>query len=226
MNQTTTLVNGSFLVIASRPGMGKTALALDIAKHLAQQNDKNILIVSLEMSTEQILSRLQKANGDKPANYSNIKICDNSLMTVKDIQELGERTDHLGAVIIDYAQLICGTGYTVKEESRTEEMFAIANALARMARDLCVPVICTSQIHKSCDYRSDKRPTISDLCYGWVNEHDMDQIIFLYRDRYYNPETPVGDMAECIIVKNRYGDIGTIKLRWDPERLIFSQWED
>ncbi len=226
MNQTTTLVNGSFAVIASRPAMGKTALALDIAKHLAQHSDKNILIVSLEMSKEQILLRLQKANGDKPANYRNIKICDSPLMTVKDIQEVASHTDDLGAVIIDYLQLIDSEEKSTKTQNRYQQMNDISRELKIMARNLNIPVICTSQISKRCELRLDKRPTISDFCYTGMGDHDMDQIIFLYRDRYYNPETPMGDMAECIIAKNRYGDVGTVKLRWDPERVAFSKWED
>ncbi len=224
MNQITTLVNGSFIAIASRPAMGKTALALDIAKHLAQHSDKNILIVSLEMSKEQILFRLQKAYNNQ-AN-DNILICDKPFMTVKKIYGLCENTEDLGAVIIDYLQLIINEEDPTKTQSRYEQLDAISRELKLMARNLNIPVICTSQLSKRCELRSDKRPTISDLYYTRVNEHDIDQIIFLYRDRYYNPETPVGDMAECIVVKNRYGDVGTVKLRWDPERVAFSLWEE
>ena len=225
MNQTTTFVNGSFVVIAGRPAMGKSALALDIAEHLAQHSDKNILIVSLEMSKEQIMFRLQKAYNNQ--SHKNIVVCDEPvIMTVKTIRELCESTKNLGAVIIDYLQLICSEEKSTKTQSRYEQLDDISRELKIMARNLNVPVICTSQLSKKCELRSDKRPTISDLCHTRVNEHAMDQIIFLYRDRYYNPETPVGDMAECIIAKNRYGDIGTIKLRWDPERVAFSLWEE
>lgn len=224
MNQTTFFANGSFVVIAGRPAMGKSALALDIAKHLAQQSDKNILIISLEMSKEQILFRLQKAYDSH--SHKNILVCDEPIMTVKTIRELCENTENLGAVIIDYLQLIFSEEKSTKTQSRYEQLDDISRELKIMAKNLNIPVICTSQLSKKCELRSDKRPTISDLCDTQMNEPVMDQIIFLYRDRYYNPETPVEDMAECIIAKNRYGAIGTIKLRWDPERVAFSLWEE
>lgn len=225
MNQIPTFVNGTFVVIASRPAMGKTALALDIAKHLAQHNGKNILIVSLEMSKEQILFRLQKAYNS--LSHKNILVYDEPIhRTVKTIRELCENTENLGGVIIDYLQLIISEEKPTNTQSRYEQLNYIARELKTMARNLNIPVICTSQLSKKCELRSDKRPTFSDFCHSWENEHNMDQIILLYRDRYYNPETPVGDMTECIIVKNRYGDIGTIKLRWDPERVAFSLWEE
>ena len=222
MNQTTFFANGSFVVIAGRPAMGKSALALDIAEHLAQQSDKNILIISLEMSKERILFRLQKANDSH--SHKNILVCDEPIITVKTIRELCENTENLGAVIIDYLQLIFSEEKSTKTQSRYEQLDDISRELKIMARNLNIPVICTSQLSKKCELRSDKRPTVSDLCDTRVNV--MDQIILLYRDRYYNPETPVKDMAECIIAKNRYGDIGTIKLRWDPERVAFSLWEE
>ena len=222
MNQTTFFANGSFVVIAGRPAMGKSALALDIAEHLAQQSDKNILIISLEMSKERILFRLQKANDSH--SHKNILVCDEPIITVKTIRELCENTENLGAVIIDYLQLIFSEEKSTKTQSRYEQLDDISRELKIMAKNLNIPVICTSQLSKKCELRSDKRPTVSDLCDTRVNV--MDQIILLYRDRYYNPETPVKDMAECIIAKNRYGDIGTIKLRWDPERVAFSLWEE
>ena len=222
MHQTPAFVKGSFVVIASRPAMGKSALALDIAEHLAQQSDKNILIISLEMSKEQILFRLQKAYDSH--SHKNILVCDEPIMTVKTIRELCENTENLGAVIIDYLQLIFSEEKLTKTQSRHEQLGDISRELKIMARNLNIPVICTSQLSKKCELRSDKRPTISDLCDTRVNV--MDQIIFLYRDRYYNPETSVEDMAECIVAKNRYGDIGTIKLRWDPERVAFSLWKE
>lgn len=203
---------GAFVIIASRPGMGKTALALDIARHLAGRSDKNILIISLEMSKEQIMARLQKA--DK-TEYGNILMDDYPVRFVKDIEELCQRTENLGAVIIDYLQLLFGAGCR-QEKGVTWE-------LKRMAKVLGIPVICTSQISRVCEMREDKRPILADFCHTNVDDRDADQVLFLYRDRYYNPETPAGDLAECIIAKNRYGDIGTIKLRWDPKRLSFTK---
>lgn len=216
-------VNGSFVLLAGRPGMGKTALALDIARHMAGRSDKNILIISLEMSKEQVMARLQKA---EDTEYHNILVDDHPLRSVKDIEELCQYTENLGAVIIDYLQLIFRDEMSNEVQDRYEQMDYISRELKLMARSLNVPVICTSQISRTVELREDKRPTFSDLRYTPLNEHAMDQIIFLYRDRYYNPETPVGDMAECIIVKNRYGDVGKVKLRWDPERIAFCLWEE
>lgn len=208
-------VNGSFVVLASRPDMGKTALALDIARHMAGCSEKNILIISLELSKEQVMARLRKADDTE---YRNILVDDYPLRSVKDIEELCQNTENLGAVIILYLQLLSDARYT-REKAITWE-------LKRMAKQLNIPVICTSSVSWAVNMREDKRPILTDFCHtSVVDERDADQVLFLYRDRYYNPETPVGDMAECIIAKNRYGDVGTVKLRWNPERLAFSLWE-
>lgn len=208
-------VNGSFVVLASRPAMGKTALALDIARHMAGCSEKNILIISLELSKEQVMARLRKADDTE---YRNILVDDDPSRSVKDIEELCQNTENLGAVIIDYLQLLSDARYT-REKAITWE-------LKRMAKQLNIPVICTSSVSRAVNMREDKRPILTDFCHtSVVDERDADQVLILYRDRYYNPETPVGDMAECIIVKNRYGDVGTVKLRWNPERLAFSLWE-
>lgn len=227
MNQTTTLVNGAFAVIASRPAMGKTTLALDIAEYLAQHSNKNILIVTLENSKEQIFSRLQKAYNNHP--HKNILICDEGKMTVKTIRELCERTENLGAVIIDYLQLISSEEKQSKTMTRYDQLNYISGELKTMARNLNVPVICTSQVSRKFEIRWRENKQImhefADFSGLGAVVEDADQIIFLYRD-CYNLETPGEETAECIIVKNRYGDVGTIKLRWDPERVAFSLWED
>lgn len=218
---------GTLMLIASRPAMGKSALALDIARHLAKNSDKNILIISLEMYKEQVMTRLRKT-GNNSMEYRNILIDDCPLRSVKDIEELCKKTENLRAVIIDYLQLIFDAGDSPKAESRQDEVFAITNALKRMALNLCVPIICTSQISKACEClnRNNKRPKLSDLCQSGVNVAEVDEVLFIYRERYYNPETPVGDMAECIVAKGRCGDIGTVKLRWNPEQLSFSKYEE
>ena len=217
MNQTTLYEKGALVMVAGRPGMGKTSFALDIACHLAKNSEANIWVISLEESKESLMARLQRKNNIY-AEYHNLLICDKPLSSVKAIEVLCAGTEKLGGIIIDYLQLISHTGQPSKDSVTWE--------LKCMAKRLNVPVICTSQISAVCETREDKRPTLRDFRRDKAMDLDFDQVLFLYRDRYYNPETPVEDMAECIIAKNRYGDIGTIKLRWDPERVAFSLWEE
>lgn len=215
--------NGAFIIIASRPAVGKTALALDIARHLAESSDKTVLFISLEASKEQTLARLETV-GEKA--YNNILIDDHPTRTVKDIEALCRNTEKLGAVIIDYFQLLAGAAPANHGQDRQAEGFAIAGELKEMALRLSVPVICTSHISRVCEYRENKRPKLSDLRISGVLEKCADQVLFLYRDAYYDWESPVGDMAECIIAQNKFGDTGTVLLRWDPERAYFSRWEE
>ena len=218
----TGLADGDLVVIAGRPAMGKTAFALDIANHLAKDNDKTIIIFSLEMSTEQIIARLRKARGIEYTRGGNLRIYDDPWMSVKKISAICESIENLGAVIIDYIQLISSAEDFEQEETRKLEMVHITRALKLMAKNRNVPVICLSQLSRTVDYHMDKRPILSDFHDSESLVQDADQILFLYRDRYYNPETPLGDKAECIVAKNRHGDCGTAVLRWNPENLIFS----
>ena len=208
MDKITAIRNkGALVMIAGRPGMGKTSFALDVAKQMALNKNENIVMISLEMLKEQIIARLQRKTGGH-TEYNNIFIFDNSKLSVKDIEALCQKTENLGAVIIDCFQLI-----QPLEESVSRE-------LKCMALRLKVPVICTSQVSPACEEREDKRPTLRDLHRGI--DIDADQIFFVYRDRYYNPETPVGDRAECMIKRNKHGTCRTVNLMWDPQRLQFS----
>lgn len=244
---TTGLVDGSLVVIAARPAVGKTFLALDIAKSLEDREEKTIVLFSIEMSAEQIAARMLVKSGyidsdvmisgrisrDKVIQLSKsylektrIQIYDNPLITVKDMQRICAGTDNLGAVIIDYFQLIDDLAYHTDSKNRiSNAQSSIARELKVMAKNLGVPVICTSQLSKACNLRKDKRPMLSDLnCYG-VLQQDADQIILLYRDSYYNPELdwrmPDGDVLECIVAKNRYGDLGTARIKWNQDRCAF-----
>ena len=222
---TTGLVDGDLIVIAGRPAMGKTAFALDIVNHLAKENDKIIAIFSLEMSAEQIIARLQKSIGIGYTKGSNLQIFDDPWMSVKKMSMICESIENLGAVIIDYIQLISSTEDSVQENTRKMEMVHISRALKLMAKNMNIPIICLSQLSRTVEHRVDKRPILSDFYDSGCLIQDADQILFLYRDLYYNPETPLGDIAECIVAKNRHGDCGTVKLRWDPEKATFSDVE-
>lgn len=215
--------NGAFIIIAGRPAMGKTALALDIARHLAESSDKTVLFVSLEASREQTLARLEKSG---KSEYSNLLIDDYPTRTVKDIEALCRNTENLGAVMIDYFQLLQGAAPANHGQYRQAEGFAIAGKLKEMALRLSVPVICTSQLSRVCERRKEKRPRLSDLRISGVLEKCADQVLFLYRDAYYAWDSPAGNMAECIIAQNKFGNTGTVLLRWDPEQAHFSRWEE
>jgi replicative DNA helicase len=217
MNQTTLYEKGALVMVAGRPGMGKTSLALDIACHLAKNSEANIWVISLEESKESLMARLQRKNNIY-AEYHNLLICDKPLSSVKASEVLCAGTEKLGGIIIDYLQLISHTGQPSKDSVTWE--------LKCMAKRLNVPVICTSQISAACETREDKRPTLRDFRRDKAIDLDFDQVLFLYRDRYYNSATPLGDKAECIIVRNRYGACRTVTLMWNPQRLQFSALED
>lgn len=223
---TTGLVDEDLVVIASRPAMGKTALALDIANHLARESSKTTVLFSLEISKEQIVRRLQRASGTEYKKEDNLVIYDDPWMTVRKICDICESTENLGAIIIDYFNLLDDPAYHTNSKDRFSRAYnSKSRDLKLLAKELKVPVICTAQLGRQVDYRDDKRPLFKDLNAYGVLQQDADQVLLLYRDRYYNPETPLGDIAECIVVKNRHGDCGTVKLRWDPEKATFRDEE-
>lgn len=223
---TTGLVDEDLVVIASRPAMGKTALALDIASHLAKEESKTTVLFSLEMSKAQIIRRLQRTSGNEPKKEGNLVICDDPWMTVKKIHDICESVKNLGAIIIDYFNLLDDPAYHTNNKDRFSWAYnSKSRDLKLLAQELSVPVICTAQLGRQVDCREDKRPVFSDLNNYGALQQDADQILLLYRDRYYNPETPLGDIAECIVAKNRHGDCGTVRLRWDPEKATFSDEE-
>ncbi len=223
---TTGLANGDLVVIAGRPAMGKTAFALDIANHLVKETSKTTVIFSLEMSETQMIHRLQKASGKEHKIEGNLVICDDPLMTVRKIPDICKSVENLGTIVIDYFNLLDDPAYHTNNKDRVSQAYnSMSRDLKLLARELNVPVICTAQLGRQVDYREDKRPILKDLNnYGALQE-DADQILLLYRERYYDPETPLGDVAECIVARNRHGDVGTVKLLWDPKRCSFSDVE-
>lgn len=236
---TTGFVDGSFVVIAARPAMGKTNFALDIARSMKLSEEDVIMFFSLDMLTKRVSQWLQwKERGRCADEDTNdvalhkadsksgcIRIEDNSMVTVEDMLKICENTKNLRAVIIDYFQLIDHPACQMGGKNRMQALNSISRELVTMARKLDVTVICTSQLPRFCDCRDDKRPVLSDLQKQGALQQDADQIIFLYRDSYYDPalnwEIPDGDILECIVAKNRYGATGTVKLRWDSKRFSF-----
>ncbi len=217
------LTPNTLIFIVGRPAMGKTALVLQIAKHQMERSKKKIMIFSLEAAACWLMRRLEKMNdGPLPKNH-NIIIDDNPCLSVLDMQDICEKIDGLGMVIVDYLQLIfmdrgkpsCGT--------RSEDNAVICRELKAMSEKLQVPVVCASQLHRACEYRVDKRPLLSDLWFCPQIESMSDQVLFLYRDSYYNSDTLEPDCAECIVAKNTHGALGIITLRWNPETFSFEE---
>ena len=241
------LNKSDLLLIAARPGMGKSSIALNIALSVAKQYKKAVVIFNLEMSKEQLASRLLSNEsfvdsqllltgklseeeweklGLAAASLSqtDIRIDDNPSITVTEMNAKCRRLDNLGLVIIDYLQLMTSATGKVNE-NRVTAVGEISRALKIMAKELNVPVICLSQLSRANESRADKRPMLSDLRESGSIEQDADEVLFLYRDDYYNPDTEEKNVAECIVAKNRHGETGTVKLQWLPQFTTFSDRE-
>jgi len=127
------------------------------------------------------------------------------------------RLDNLGLVIVDYLQLMNGPGYSKGGDSRVNIVSEISRSLKIMAKELNVPVVCLSQLSRGPEGRPDKRPMLSDLRESGAIEQDADEVMFLYRDEYYNKDSADQGIMECIVAKNRHGEQGTVKLQWIPQ---------
>ena len=238
------------VLLAARPGMGKTSFALNILLHAGKFSGKSVVFFSLEMSREQLAQRLisseafldnkklmtGKLNADdwdkvtlasSALSHTSIFIDDNPSLTVADMNAKCRRVENLGLVIIDYLQLMqaSGTGRSYAGENRQQVVADISRALKIMAKELRVPVLCLSQLSRANESRSDKRPMLSDLRESGAIEQDADVVMFLYRDDYYNKDSDKRNQAECIIAKNRRGETTTIPLQWLPEFTTFSSLE-
>lgn len=236
------------LLIAARPAMGKTSFALNIGLNVAKKYNKAVAFFSLEMSREQLVLRLmsgesfvdsQKMQTGKLSeeeweklcmasavlSQTDIRVDDNPAITVAGMNALLRRVDNLGLVIIDYLQLMSGSGYGKSSENRVQVVGEISRSLKIMAKELNVPVICLSQLSRAVENRTDKRPIMSDLRESGAIEQDADVILFLYRDDYYHPDTEEKNIAECIVSKNRHGEIGPVKLQWLPQYTTFADRE-
>ena len=244
------LNKSDLLLLAARPGMGKTSMALNVALSAAKESGKTVAIFSLEMSREQLVTRLIASEGlventrlvtgnlresdwqriaEAASSLSrmDIRIDDNPLLTVADMNAKCRRLENLGLVVIDYLQLMTsagGKGYS--GENRQQAVSDISRMLKIMAKELQVPVLCLSQLSRANEKRDDKRPMLSDLRESGAIEQDADIVLFLYRDDYYNSDSEKRNVAECIVAKNRHGETGKVELRWMPEYTAFGTLEN
>ena len=158
-------------------------------------------------------------------NRVDIRIDDNPMLSVADMNAKCRRIDSLGLVVIDYLQLMTAAAPGKSGDNRVTVVSDISRALKIMAKELNVPVICLSQLSRANESRTDKRPMLSDLRESGAIEQDADSVMFLYRDEYYNPNTQDKNIAECIVAKNRHGETGTLELMWLPEYTSFAAIE-
>jgi replicative DNA helicase len=250
---TTGLHEDNLIILAARPAMGKTALALNVAKHVAVTENKPAVIFSLEMGAEDLVERMVASEGMVPAYHlktgnldtdewkrliqaqSNlydapIFVDDTAGIRISEIRskarKLAQEMGGLGVIIIDYLQLITGS----KGENRQQVVSEISRELKILAKDLKVPVIALSQLSRAVEQRQDKRPMLADLRESGSIEQDADIVAFLYRDAYYQKEQAdsqeVNNVTELILEKNRHGSLGTVKLYFHKEYTKFSSVEE
>ena len=244
------LKKGELILIAARPGQGKTSMALNLARYIGEHSGQTVAVFSLEMSREELVQRLLSSaamvDGKKlamgrlsPAEWdrvvaaaaqlskTDIRVDDNSTLSVADMNAQCRRLGNLGLVVIDYLQLMqtSGSGHSYASESRTQAVSDMSRMLKIMAKELNVPVICLSQLNRANEGRTNKRPMLSDLRESGSIEQDADIVIALYRDGYYNKEAENPNLAEAIILKNRHGETKTVELMWMPEYTSFASIE-
>ena len=244
------LNKSDLLLLAARPGMGKTSLALNVALSAAKTSGKTVAIFSLEMSREQLVTRLIASEGlvenqrlttgnlresdwqriaEAASNLSrmDIRIDDNPLLTAADMNAKCRRLDNLGLVVIDYLQLMTSAGgKSYAGENRQQAVSDISRMLKIMAKELQVPVLCLSQLSRANEKRDNKRPMLSDLRESGAIEQDADIVMFLFREDYYSEDSDKHNIAECIVAKNRHGETGAVDLRWLPEYTAFATLEE
>jgi len=230
------------IIVAARPSVGKTAFALNVAQNVATKTDENVAIFSLEMGAEQLVMRMLCAEGNIDAQVlrtgaleaedwrkltmamgslsnAGIFIDDSPGIRVNEIRSKCRRLQQehgLGMIMIDYMQLIAGSG-SKPGENRQQEVSEISRSLKALARELKVPVVALSQLSRGVEQRQDKRPMMSDLRESGSIEQDADIVSFLYREDYYDKETENQNMIEIIIAKQRNGPTGTVTLAFAKE---------
>ncbi|MCR4862203.1 MAG: replicative DNA helicase [Ruminococcus sp.] len=242
---TSGLNKSDLIIIAARPGMGKTSFAMNIATNVARRSEKEVVTFNLEMSKEQLATRilsteaLVDSNSLRNGRISSedwvklatsagylstlpLFIDDTASMTVQQMKAKLRRTKNLGLVIIDYLQLMESTS---RSDNRVVVISEITRQLKVMAKELNVPVILLSQLSRAVESRTDKRPMLSDLRESGSIEQDADIVLFLYREAYYNKESQRQNISECIVAKNRHGETGTVELIWDGQYTRFSNPE-
>lgn len=230
------------VILAARPAMGKTALALNIAANMAIEHHKPVAVFSLEMSKEQLITRMLCSEAgmnsrtlrsgtlhtDEWQTISNaiarlseapIFIDDTSMTTPAEIRAKCRRlkAEHgdLAMIIVDYLQLMDSAGNGGASDNRVQELSKISRGMKQLARELNVPVIALSQLSRSVESRTNKRPMLSDLRESGAIEQDADIVLFIYRDEYYNPDSNDKNTAELLIAKHRNGPTGTVRFYFD-----------
>ena len=158
-------------------------------------------------------------------SQTDIRVDDNPAITVAEMNAKCRRVENLGLVVVDYLQLMNGSGYGKGGESRVNVVSEISRSLKIMAKELNVPVICLSQLSRGPEGRTDKRPMLSDLRESGSIEQDADIVLFIYRDDYYNDESEKKNTAELIVAKNRHGETGTVELQWMGQFTSFATQE-
>lgn len=236
------------ILVAARPSMGKTAFELNLAQYMAFKKNLTVALFSLEMSKEQLVNRMFSLESNVDAQKlrtgqlndqewerliesagtigkSRLIIDDTPGISIAELRSKCRKykLEHdLSIIMIDYLQLMSGSG---RSESRQQEISDISRSLKALARELNVPVVALSQLSRAVEQRPDHRPMLSDLRESGAIEQDADVVMFLYRDDYYNHDSPDKGVSEVIIAKQRNGPIGTVKLAWLPEYTKFANLE-
>jgi replicative DNA helicase len=234
---TSGLQPSDLIIVAARPSMGKSSLVLNIAEHVALKGHKSVAFFSLEMSKEQLVQRMlcsqagidasrlrvgqlqdkewpNLVNAADRLSNARIMLDDTPGMTAMEMRTKARRwkvENGLDLIIVDYLQLMQGSSRRAND-NRQQEMSEISRSLKGLARELNVPVIALSQLSRSVEARTSKRPMLSDLRESGALEQDADIVAFIYRDDYYNPDTENKNIAELIIAKHRNGPVGTVQL--------------
>lgn len=248
---TTGLHEDNLIILAARPAMGKTALALNIAQNVAVKAKKAVAVFSLEMGSESLVERMLAAEGNVMSYHirtgklsenewqrliyaqaqlaeARIYIDDTPGIRATEIRsrarKLAQETDGLGLIVIDYLQLITGNN----PRNRQQEVSEISRQLKILAKELNVPVIALSQLSRNVEQRQDKRPVLSDLRESGSIEQDADIVAFLYREAYYDKsdDGPENNKVELILEKNRHGILGTVQLFFHKEYTKFTNAEE
>ncbi len=244
------LNRSDLMILAARPAMGKTSLALNIALNVAKKYPKKtVAFFSLEMSKEQLVTRLLSNESfvdnkkltsgqlsveewtkigiaSSALSQTDIRVDDNPSLTVAEMNAKCRRIDDLALVVIDYLQLMTSAGTkTAANENRQQIVTDISRSLKIMAKELNVPILCLSQLSRANESRQDKRPMMSDLRESGAIEQDADEVLFIYREDYYNKDTEKQNIAEVIVAKNRHGETGTVELQWLPQFTTFADRE-
>lgn len=239
------ICDSDLVLVGARPGMGKTAFAMNLAVEFAKRSHKSIAVFSLEMTAEQLAERMLCAEAlvdsykMRSGNFgsaaeqaeawtaiahasgelagTDMLIADDSAATIAGMRSKLRRVKNLGLVVVDYLQLMQGDHHN---ENRVQEVGEISRGLKLLAKEFHVPIICCAQLNRAVESRQDKRPNLSDLRDSGAIEQDADIVLMLYREDYYGGGMS-DSTAEVIVAKNRHGALGTAKVGWIPQYLKF-----